>query len=297
MTDFADSPHVAPASANYPLPRHLRPFPDLYPDVRSPHSNPGSPYSGLQTTPSDLPEVNWGHSKPAASEVREVYDGYPPYTPRSGDQTFLQKQDSQDDPSVVKLGRKTFWTLIVAIVVLFIAAIGGSVGAGLSAKRTATCPSTSTSSPLPLSSPSPPSSSSSSSSSSPSSTQSSATTSASSAGFTIASAATLNKPTTSCPQSNGTLFETPYTGGTFSIQCDISYSNSANIAQAMVFTLEDCINMCGAYNYWNSDTTCTHATYLPAGMDPYGNCWIQSGDRGTVVEVAGGTNTTYAFLQ
>ncbi|KAH8800309.1 hypothetical protein F5884DRAFT_757919 [Xylogone sp. PMI_703] len=168
------------------------------------------------------------------------------------------------DPSLIVLRRTTFWVMLVGIVVLFAATIGGSVGAALgtkahdnSDKSVTTIPANNSTSLL------------------------------------------TPVPQTSCPNSDNTIFHpTVYsdTSQAFRIECGTDYTNSQNIVQIMVYTLEDCITACATYNFWNLNRNCTYVSYLATNGDP-GNCWLEHGNPGPKLDSTNGTNTTYALLQ
>ncbi|KAH8810721.1 hypothetical protein F5884DRAFT_830693 [Xylogone sp. PMI_703] len=217
-------------------------------------------------TYNDAPELCRPSSAPTKPLVPESYAGMsdPP-----------EKSVRPVDRSHIVLQRTTFWALIISLVVLFAAAIGGSVGAALGTKahdnssKSETAPPVTT---LP--------------DSDCNSTSHNST-------------STILVPQTSCPNSNGTIFRPSIysdTSQSFRIECNVGYTNSQNIVQVMAYTLEHCITACATYNFWNLNRNCTYAAYDVTKGEP-GNCWLEHGDPGPKLDSTKKVNTTYILLQ
>lgn len=106
---------------------------------------------------------------------------------------------------------------------------------------------------------------------------------------TSSSAAGSPSPTivhsSDCPTSNGTSYNSmsfasgnngPIPDGAenglkFVKVCGTSLRGGSNIAQGVVATLDECIDLCASYNFWSGTTNCTSASY-----NSVGSCWIAS---------------------
>ncbi|KAJ4148149.1 hypothetical protein LMH87_002631 [Akanthomyces muscarius] len=78
-----------------------------------------------------------------------------------------------------------------------------------------------------------------------------------------------------CPTSNGTSYNSmsfasgnngPIPDGAenglkFVKVCGTSLRSGSNIAQGVVATLDECIDLCASYNFWSGTTNCTSASY------------------------------------
>ena len=108
-------------------------------------------------------------------------------------------------------------------------------------------------------------------------------------------------PTTDCPESNGTsydsLFSTGSSGGvptgagnSLSLErfCDLDVTNNLgeNLAEAVVYTLADCIELCASYNFWRNCGNCTVAAYRVTNAASPGNFWVSTGSGAGKVTLA-----------
>jgi len=66
---------------------------------------------------------------------------------------------------------------------------------------------------------------------------------------------------------------------TFTKYCATSSPQSASgyasttLTSAYVYTFNDCIEICAAYNFWANDTVCGYVVYKVQALRP-GNCWV-----------------------
>lgn len=106
---------------------------------------------------------------------------------------------------------------------------------------------------------------------------------------TFAAATPTYTPLSDCPDSNGTAYQSDFAQGSsgdvpkdaglsFTKYCDLSsplttQTGAQRIAEAFVYSFSDCIEVCAGYNFWNANSNCTVAVYLPEGSRP-GNCWV-----------------------
>ncbi|KAI7535374.1 hypothetical protein KC331_g12060 [Hortaea werneckii] len=110
-----------------------------------------------------------------------------------------------------------------------------------------------------------------------------------------------------CPQSNNTLYTSPYagsgaTGVEFTKYCDLtnplSRKGATTHAQVFVYAFNDCIDLCAGLNA-NSGTTasanCSVAVYMPNDSRPY-NCAVGHHAKDTSIRSLGadkGTNVAF----
>jgi len=103
----------------------------------------------------------------------------------------------------------------------------------------------------------------------------------------------VTTPTSNCPTSNHTIYTSLYTSDlnvsavtsedllslTFTKYCSLSSPLDApgyattTLTAAYVYTFNDCIELCAAYNFWANNTVCGYATYQAQAARP-GNCWV-----------------------
>ncbi|KIN05426.1 hypothetical protein OIDMADRAFT_51237 [Oidiodendron maius Zn] len=189
----------------------------------------------------------------------------------------------------------TFWLIISVICIVVIgAAVGGSVGGTIAARRNNTAavanaansPTTSTNSVAQTTAPT--------TASNTGSTTGSTTgsnTASSTASNTAATSSATFTPTTDCPTSNLTAYNSMFLSGdsgtvvsgaalNFQKFCGFKGSNLNNIGESFVTTFDDCIETCASINFWAGNSSCYAAAFTLNGNRP-GNCWAQS-KEGTV---------------
>jgi len=96
-------------------------------------------------------------------------------------------------------------------------------------------------------------------------------------------------PTRDCTgPANGTKYTSLYTSGTsgqvypsqglhFTKLCSTDQrSNVNNIAEAWVYTFEDCIELCASINFWSNSSICIGVAYKGDGLERPGNCWTHN---------------------
>lgn len=157
----------------------------------------------------------------------------------------MQKSIEYKKPRVCGLKRTTFWILVAAAIVIITAgALGGGLGGGLSRGRETT-----TSSQKP-SEQSPPASSTSSTGDAVRNTASATATISAVVGTISGTAATLYRD---CPSSNDTMYNVEYNSTTYQFRklCNMQaviHGDHATYVNQATSTLNDCINLCAAYN-------------------------------------------------
>lgn len=97
-------------------------------------------------------------------------------------------------------------------------------------------------------------------------------------------------PLSDCPKSNFTRYTSNYASGSsgtvpsgaklnFTKYCDLENpligirQNTQTLSEAFVYSFNDCIEVCAAYNFWGASANCTVAVYQVNGSRP-GNCWV-----------------------
>jgi hypothetical protein len=95
-------------------------------------------------------------------------------------------------------------------------------------------------------------------------------------------------PSTDCPNSNGTTYTSlfaqgkdgtpaPGAGLTFQKYCNLGFPGGMiKLAEAWVYSFNDCIELCASINFWAGNSSCQGANYWLAGTKP-GNCWAYKG--------------------
>lgn len=71
---------------------------------------------------------------------------------------------------------------------------------------------------------------------------------------------------------NGPVPDGAKNGLKFVKVCGTSLRGGSNVAQAVVATFNECIDLCASYNFWSGSKKCTSAAY-----NNVGSCWIGSG--------------------
>jgi hypothetical protein len=249
------------------------PYSDL--QVVSPHH---STYSGLQ-----LPDYS-GLQRPDYSGLhpREEADAaYPPplVLGTSQEQKDVEPQNSPPKRVICGLAVRTFWILLavtVAIVVIG-AAVGGGVGGSLASRNSKKASSAADSAPSSASAQS------AGATTSPTKASSSAgpVTSPPASSPTVTTTPVPGPSTTllrDCPSSNNTLYSVDI-GSVMSFRkiCNLSYRNSlgeTSVVDSPTTSLDDCINLCAAYNVQNM-------TEIAAGSSSLCNavCWRNTFDN------------------
>ncbi|OOQ91368.1 hypothetical protein PEBR_00128 [Penicillium brasilianum] len=198
-------------------------------------SNPVPP-SGLEVVPSQEPE--------AVSRAAVYPDQGLQYVDSS---PHIDEKNAQlEKPRVCGLKRTNFWILVIAsVVIITAAALGGGLGGGLSSRGKESTTS-----------------------SQKASEQSQSTTSNSSTGGTVTNTAsatvtmsavvgTISGTTTTlyrdCPSSNDTIYNVEYNSSTYQFRklCNMQaviHGDHATYVNQATSNLNDCINLCAAYN-------------------------------------------------
>jgi hypothetical protein len=181
--------------------------------------------------------------------------------------------------TICGLRRKTVWIAVIAAIVVVLAAVGGGVGAALASraskdtsKSDAKQADTTSSEPPPISSIS----------TSTLSASRKPTPTAPEPSITVTTSSVVGPSSTilrDCPSSNHTLYDvvTGETKMTFRKECSISFVNANGIDNTFgkpVKSLNDCIDLCAAYNISNK-------TQNAAGTNRICNsvCWRNTFDK------------------
>jgi hypothetical protein len=202
--------------------------------------------SGLEVNPQ---HSNLEHDRQAAvypDQGPQLYGHYP-YSRNESD-----KASNGDmaavlplEPQVCGLSRKTFWILVAAaaVVIITAAALGGGLGVGLSQNKNTTASPQQTST---LST------------SSTSTTYASASTTSSNANLVVTAqvgtvGGTLVTLYRDCPSTNDSLYSIQYNSTTYEFRklCNMKFINtvqSVNRVDQPASSLNDCINLCAAWN-------------------------------------------------
>jgi hypothetical protein len=232
-----------------------------------------APYSDLQVAPVQ-------HSDYSGLQLPD-YSGLQHYKPKTNGADLPDpEQKAPPETSFPKriicgLAARNFWILALIIAIIVIgAAVGGGVGGSLASKRSKTASSlASSSSTAPVQSGS---TSASPATASPTSTSHSTGPITSTTNTPSLTTTEVPEPTTTllrdCPSSNNTLYSVDIGSVmTFRKICNLSYQNSLNtfaVVDAPTSSLDDCINLCAAYNVQNK-------TEIAAGESNVCNavCW------------------------
>ncbi|KAI8938334.1 hypothetical protein NX059_005985 [Plenodomus lindquistii] len=205
-------------------------------------------HAGLEFVPQP------GH---ADTEKYPYYSTEPPVDPHAA--TDAQQQTYQQAtvhgkahaPAICGLKRRTFWVILGVAIVVVVSAVGGGVGGALashSSNKSSNVPSINPEQTLVPHSPSVDAVASSSATPSPTSSAASVTTTT-----LVGPKSTILRD---CPSSNNTIYSVT-TGDTimqFRKACEVSYLNAngmANSVGGVTKTMDDCINLCAAYNISN----------------------------------------------
>jgi hypothetical protein len=230
---------------------------------------------------SDLPEVAPNTDLPEAAHHK--YAHYAPelyHNPDTDTHKFVYSVDISDvqkPKTICGLRRRPFWAAFIVAMIVLVAAVGGGIGGALASKSSSHGSTIEANTPQaePTSSPAP------SSLLAPSQTPTPASTSAESkASITTA---TIVGPTSSilrdCPSSNDTIYDVTLgdTKMSFRKECEISLVNAngnENAVIKVVPSLNDCIDLCAAYNINNR-------TQIAAGTSKICNtvCWRNTYDK------------------
>lgn len=233
------------------------------------------PYSDLQVVPHQQPDYSGlqqldyaGLQQPDYSGLQlPEYSGLYHYNTKPADPPTIEDKSLPQTPAPKRIlcgvSARTFWILLAVIIttIVIAAAVGGGVGRSLASRNSKNADSSASS--LPLSSPAQ-----STTSTTPSSTTTSLSTGPITSSPTNTPAITVTQlpgPTTTllrdCPSSNNTLYSINIGSVmTFRKVCNLSYQNTLN-GSAMVneptTSLDDCINLCAAYNAQNKNEIAT----------------------------------------
>lgn len=106
---------------------------------------------------------------------------------------------------------------------------------------------------------------------------------------TFAAATPTYNPLSDCPSSNDTMHTSTFASGnsgnvppnaglTFTKYCDFAsplttQTGARRITEAYVYSFSDCVEVCAGSNFWNGNSNCTVAVYMPQAERP-GNCWV-----------------------
>jgi hypothetical protein len=241
---------------------------------------------------SDLPEVAPNRDLP---EAHQKYAHYAPETyhtqesylyPDTDTHKVAYSIDVKDAPrpaTICGLKRRSFWIAAIVAAIVVVAAVGGGIGGAL-ASRSPRTGAIKADSPQAEPTSSPASSSSSASSSSVSAPSPTLTPTPTSAEPTTSiTTTTIVGPSSSilrdCPSANDTIYDVTLgdTKMSFRKECEISIvsvKTNANAVVKVVPSLNDCINLCAAYNINNR-------TRIAAGTDNLCNsvCWRNTFDK------------------
>lgn len=215
---------------------------------------PQSENVDTQKYPYYSPEPILAHPNVASDTHKEAY------------QADVHEQKHTQAKTICGLRKKIFWILLVAAIVIVAGAVGGGVGGALASRSSSnksTGAAVSTSSSIVASSSTTPT---------PTSSQTSTTITTTSV---IGPSSTILRD---CPSSNNSIYSVT-TGATvmqFRKACELSYQNANGFAFSVarvVQSLDDCINICAAYNINNQ-------TQIQAGTDRICNavCWRNTFD-------------------
>jgi hypothetical protein len=210
---------------------------------------------------------------------REATDQWPqlhaPYPRNESDKVANGDIRAAPEPRLCGLSRKTFWILVAAAaVIITAAALGGGLGGGLSQNKNATTSPQQTSTI----------------SSSTSTADASASTASSNANIIVtAQVGTVSGTSVTlyrdCPSANDSLYSVQYSSATYEFRkmCNMQFTNNienANWVDNPVTSLNDCINLCAAWNEnnvtkSNADQVCSAVCwrYGFAGDDFPGQCF------------------------
>lgn len=131
---------------------------------------------------------------------------------------------------------------------------------------------------------------------------------ASSTSSTAAAVTPTYVPITDCPTSNDTSYISTYStsssssGLNFTKYCGTASPLSSTgfsaktIAQAFVYTFDDCIEICAGYNHYASNSNCTVAVYEVGGSRP-GNCQVGYATIASHNDLAAKSGTAVALLE
>jgi hypothetical protein len=201
------------------------------------------------------PGASWGNSTASNSFLRPTGDY---------EKNTEVLQDSAGK-TLANMKRSTFWLILglVSLAVIGIS-VGGAVGGTISANKNnnsqaqaGTSTTTSSTSVLPSSTPT-----------------------------------TRPQPTSDCPGSNGTTYNSAYLGGTspgppsaglrFTKFCSSSHAG-VDIGSGFFQTFDECIELCASLNYWAENKVCKMAVFEPTGKFP-ANCWTHNTTGEMVVD-------------
>ncbi|OAL51747.1 hypothetical protein IQ07DRAFT_390262 [Pyrenochaeta sp. DS3sAY3a] len=210
-----------------------------------------NPYSMSRNEHSDL-EVVPESERP--EQQKYAYYSPEPIIPASyGEDThkipYAQAVHEQDQPrTICGIRKRTFWIVLIVAIIVIAAAVGGGVGGALanrSSNNTSQASSQSTQPP----------------SQSPATESTSTTPSPTSSETTPSlSTSTIVGPTSTiyrdCPSSNSSLYTATFGSSKMQFRkaCEISFSNAPNQKDSLatpVASLDECINLCAAYNIQN----------------------------------------------
>ncbi|KAF2023314.1 hypothetical protein EK21DRAFT_105377 [Setomelanomma holmii] len=234
----------------------------------------------MQAPHSDLEVVHDAVGPGVQKYAHHAADAPEPYQHRDEDTnkvaytTYTQSEPPRSS-TICGLRRRTFWILVMVAIIIVAAAVGGGVGGALASKasdnsnKTANTANTGSNTAQ-------------SSSQAPQSSSLTPTSTSTEPSTTVTTTSIVGPTSTllrDCPSSNYTLYDVTLGSTTMSFRkaCGISFLNVNGIDNAFgtpVASLNDCINMCAAYNINNK-------TEIQAGSSRICNsvCWRNTFDK------------------